>query len=385
MSQTSYFHLPESPERQDGFETSPVVRLTSYSNITAFHMQESRDKVISAGEAVSRFVHDGDQLVVGNYTVSMCTALVYEVVRQAKKNLTVYTQSGSLDIEILVAGGCVDRLVTTYVLRAGGKAGGSAVERALQAKSLQIEDYTNYQYNARMVAGMHGFTFMQVFEGAMVTDLFKKRSFMGEDKYRVLSCPYTGKKILTVPAANPDVCLVHVQRADRMGNAQYWGALGSVGAASLASKRIIVSAEEIVDSEMIRSSPHLTLIPSYRVDAVVHIPWGAHPTDVCGYYNADNVMWGLFWEAATKAESLRAWMDEWVYGCPDRQAYLDRYQGRFGPEILDRIRAQQYLSAPVNYGPAFTTLWDEQGRERSLGLTLEEIEKILAERGKFCG
>ncbi len=347
-------------------------------------MQESQSKLMSAREAVSRFVRDGDQLVVGNYTVSMCTALVYEVVRQAKKNLTVYTQSGSLDIEILVAGGCVDRLVTTYVLRAGGKTGGSAVERALQAKSLQIEDYTNYQYNARMVAGMHGFTFMQVFEGAMVTDLFKKRNFLGEDKYRVLSCPYTGKKILTVPAANPDVCLVHVQRADRLGNAQYWGALGSVGAASLASKRIIVSAEEIVDEEIVRSSPHLTLIPSYRVDAVVHIPWGAHPTDVCGYYNADNVMWGIFWGAATTAEGLRAWMDEWVYGCPDRQSYLDRYQGRFGPEILDRIRAQQYLSAPVNYGPAFTTLWDEQGRERSLGLTLEEIETLLAERGKFC-
>jgi len=176
-------------------------------------MLESQNKVMTAKQAVSLLVNDGDQLVVGNYTVSMCTALVYEVVRQGKKKLTVYTQSGSIDLEVLVGGGCVDRLVTTYVLRAGGKAGGSAVERALGEGSLQIEDYTNFQYNARMVAGMHGFTFQPVFEGALVTDLFQKRSFLGENKYRVLSCPYTGKRILTVPAANPDVCIVHVQRS----------------------------------------------------------------------------------------------------------------------------------------------------------------------------
>ncbi len=130
-------------------------------------MLESQDKVMTAQQAISLFVHDGDQLAVGNYTVSICLALVSEVVRQRKKGLTVYTQSGSIDLETLVGGGCVDRLVTTYVLRAGGKAGGSAVERALSEKSLQIEDYTNFQYNARMVAGMHGFTFQPVFEGAL--------------------------------------------------------------------------------------------------------------------------------------------------------------------------------------------------------------------------
>ncbi len=347
-------------------------------------MGEGNQKVMSANEAIGRFVHDGDHLVVGNYTVSMCTALVYEVVRQRKKNLTVYTQSGSLDIEILVGGGCVDRLVTAYVLRAGGKAGGSAVERAIQKGSLGIEDYTNFQYNARMLAGMHGFTFMQVFEGAMATDLFKKRGFMGEDKFRVLSCPYSGKQILTVPAANPDVCLVHVQRADRSGNAQYWGAFGSVGAAALASKKIIVSCEEIVEHDLIQASPHFTLIPSYRVNAVVECPWGAHPTDVCGYYNADDLMWGLFLAAAGTEAGLRSWMEEWIYGCPDRTTYMEHYRGLYGGEILDRIKAKEYLSPSVNYGSAFTSLWDEQGRERSTGVTLKEIENLLKERGMFC-
>ncbi len=273
--------------------------------------------------------------------------------------------------------------MTTYVLRAGGKKGGSAVERALTAATLQIEDYTNFDYNARMVAGMHGFSFMQVLEGVMATDLFHKRSFMGEDKFRVIKCPYTEKNILTVPAANPDVCIVHVQRADKDGNAQYWGAMGSVAAAALASKRIIVSCEEIVEHDIIQSSPHLTIIPAYRVDAVVEIPWGAHPTEVLGYYNIDPFMYGLFMMSDAAADGLKSWMDEWVYGCVNRAAYLDRYIGGFGSEILDGIKAKAFYSAPANHGSAFTTRWDREGRERFMGLTMEELEKTFQERGKL--
>jgi glutaconate CoA-transferase subunit A len=346
-------------------------------------MKEPTNKIMSAREAIEAFVHDGDQLIIGNYTVSTCAELVFEVIRQQKKNLLLYSQSGILDVEVLVAGGCVDRLVTTYVLRSGGKFGGSAVERALKAGSLEIEDYTNFNYNARMEAGKHGFTFMPVLEGVMATDLFKIRGFMGEDKYRVIECPYTGKKILTVPAANPDVCIVHVQRADRFGNSQYWGAIGSVPAAVLSSKRIIVSCEEIVEHEIIRSSPHLTIIPSFRVNAVVEVPWGAHPTEVLGYYNMDRLMYGLFMVAAATREGMREWMEEWVYECPDREAYLTRYFQRFGMDILNSLKAKPYYSAPANYGSAFTSVWNAKGEERDMGLTLEELEDIIQEKGLF--
>lgn len=348
-------------------------------------MAQQNNKVMTAGEAVREFINDGDHLVIGNYTVGTCSELVFEVTRQRKKGLTLYSQSGVFDVEVLVAGGCVDRLVSTYVYRAGGKEGGSAVERAMKAGTLQMEDYTNFQYNARFVAGMHGFTYMQVLEGAMVTDLFKKRSFMGEDKYRVVTCPYTGKQVLTVPAANPDVCIVHVQRADRFGNAQYWGALGSVAAAALASKRIIVSCEEIVDHDVIQSSPHLTIIPAYRVDAVVEIPWGAHPTEVLGYYNLDRAAYAFFFLADMTGDGMKAWMDEWVYGCRDRQAYIDHYMARHGAHMLDAIRAKAYYSAPANYGAAYTSCWDNEGRERTMGVTPEELEKIMEERGLLYG
>lgn len=348
-------------------------------------MSESHNKIMTASEAISKYVHDGDHLVIGNYTVGTCAELVFEVARQGKKDLTLYSQSGVFDVEILVGAGCVNRLVTTYVYRAGGKEGGSAVERALKARTLMMEDYTNYQYNARLLAGMHGFSFMQVLEGAMVTDLFKIRTFMGEDKYKVITCPYTDKQILTVPAANPDVCIVHVQRADKFGNAQYWGALGSVAAAALASKNIIVSCEEIVEHDIIKSSPHLTIIPAYRVDAVVEVPWGAHPTEVLGYYNMDRSAYAFFFLSDMTGDGLKAWMDEWVFGCRDRQAYLDHYMSKQGSHMLDKIRAKAFYSAPANYGAAFTTAWDNDGKCRTMGLTLEEIEKIMEERRLLYG
>ena len=348
-------------------------------------MAKPVEKVMYAPEAIDRFVRDGDHLVIGNYTVGTCMELVFEIVRQGKKGFTLYSQSGILDVDLLVAAGAVERLVTTYVLRSGGRKGGSAVERALKNGTLQIEDYTNYNYNARLVAGMHGFSFMQVFEGITVTDLFKKRSFMGEDKYRVIKCPYTGKDVVTVPAANPDVCIVHVQRADKYGNAQYWGAIGSVPAAALASKRIIITCEEIVDTEIIRSSPHHTIIPAFRADAVIEVPWGAHPTEVVGHYNQDKLMWGLFLKAAARQATLQEWMDEWIFGCRDRQAYLDRYVNKFGSGRLQKLKAKPFYSAPANYGAAFHSTWDPDGKDRITGLTMAEIENLLEERGLLHG
>jgi glutaconate CoA-transferase subunit A len=341
------------------------------------------NKIMTVKDAISSFVHNGDHLVIGNYTVGTCMDMVFEVIRQGRKGLTLYSQSGILDVECLIAAGCVDRLLTTYCMRAGGKAGGSALERALMAGTIEIEDYTNFQYNAMLLAGMHGFDFIQVLEATIETDLFRKRTFMGENKYRIIKSPYTGKDILTVPALNPDVCIVHVQRADKYGNAQYWGALGSVAAAALASKRIILSCEEIVEHDVIQSSPHLTIIPAFRVDALIEIPWNANPTEVLGYYNMDYPMYGMFAMADTTADGIKRWLDEWCFGCSDRAAYIERYISRFGIDALNAIKAKPFYSAPANYGSAYTSQWDENGRHRILGLTVEEFEEQLKVGGKL--
>ncbi len=341
------------------------------------------NKVMSAHEAIAEFVHDGDKLIIGNYTISMACGLIFEIVRQKLRDLTYCSQSGSVIDEILVAGGSVTKLITAYVINAGGSEGGSAVTRAWKKGQLQLEDYTNFNYCAMLTAGMHGFSFMPVFEGIMHTDLYNKRGLMGDDKYRSIVCPFTGKDTVLVPALNPDVCVLHVQRADRFGNAQYWGAMGSVQAAALASKRIIVSCEELVDHGVVQSSPHLTIIPAFRVNAVVEMPWGAHPTDVTGYYNSDWMALALFYMALQTEAGTRELIDEWVFGCRDHHAYLKHYIGRFGAKMLNSLKAKPLYSSPANYGASHTSVWDEKNRERMMGVTLHELVTILKDRGCF--
>jgi len=117
----------------------------------------------------------------------------------------------------------------------------------------------------------------------------------------------------------------------------------------------------------------------------VEIPWGAHPTEVLGYYNLDRTLYALFFLMDMREDSLKAWMDEWIYKCPDRQAYLDHYIASYGAGKLDAIRAKSYYSAPANYGAAFTSCWGPDNRERTMGVTQEEMEKILEERGLLYG
>lgn len=344
-------------------------------------MGNNGDKRMSAKDAVAKFVHDGDTLIIGNYTISIAFGLVYEVARQKKKGLTLCSQSGHLCDEILMAAGCLDRLVTAFVMNAGTIEGDYPVGRALKQGVLQIEDYTNFHYNARLVAGMHGFSFMQVLEGILHTDVFKRRGFMGEDKFKVITCPFTGKDTVLVPALTPDVCIIHVQRADRFGNAQYWGAMGSVQAAALASRRIIVSCEEIVEHDVIASSPHFTIIPAFRVDAVVEMPWGAHPGEVVGHYNTDKVAMAVMGAGLLTEDGSKAWLDEWVHQCPDHKAYMKHYISTYGMDVVNGIKARSYYSAPANYGSAFSTVWDEQNLERTMGVTQGELEQIMKEKG----
>lgn len=344
-------------------------------------MSKKMEKLMSAQEAIAEFVHDNDVLVIGNYTLGMACGLVNEIVRQKKRGLTHCSQSGHVIDEVLVAGGCVDRLITAFVISVSSSEGGSAVGRAWKQGKLQIEDYTNYNYNARLMAGMHGFRFMPVFEGIIHTDLFNKRGFMGEDKYKVIKCPFTGKDTVLVPALNPDVCVIHVQRADKYGNAQYWGAMGSVQAAALASKRIIVSCEEVVEHDVIKASPNFTIIPAFRVDAVVEMPWGAHPSDVLGYYNRDRVSLAIFMEALKTEAGTAAWLDEWIYSRRDHNDYMQHVIERFGLDSLQNLKARAFYSAPANYGSAYTSVWDEQGRERTIGITLEELEQFMKDKG----
>jgi len=175
------------------------------------------------------------------------------------------------------------------------------------------------------------------------------KSVLGSDvaeEKKEMECPFSGEKVALLPALNPDVGIAHVQRCDKYGNAQTWGTIGDRWALR-ASAKVIISAEEIVDSRVIRSDPNRTLMPAHRVDAVVHEPWGAHPSIVTGYYNADRNFYTMYAKLSETAEGMKNFLDEWVYGVKNRKEYI----GKLGGERLRKLKVKKHLySEPVDYG-----------------------------------
>ncbi len=344
----------------------------------------SDSKIMSTKEAVSRFVKDGDSVITGNYNEAMPMSLLFEIIRQKKKGLTYFSQSGSFDGEFMVYSGCVDKMVSAFIYKWGGKDRGGMIERFQREGRVQVEDYTNFTYNARLAAGAYGYSYMPVLPAIMDSDVFHIRGFMGDKKFGVTTCPFTGKDIPVVPAANPDVCVLHVQRADKFGNAQHWGALGSTVHACLASKTIIVSCEELVETDVIKSSPHHTIVPGFRVSAVIEEPFGCHPFEIVGYRGLDTAMFSLLNQAFKKNGGMDAFFDEWIYSLPDRNAYIKHYVEIFGQSMLNRYNARAYYSAPANYGIPFQSGWDHNGISHDLGVDMEGLEKLIEEKGELA-
>jgi glutaconate CoA-transferase subunit A len=375
---------PPSPIKGEGiFLTfSDFIKIHVFERGAAMN-EKNLSKVMTTKEAISRFVHDGDSVITGNYTEALPLSLIFEIIRQRKRGLTYYSQSGSMDSEFMVAGDCVDKMCSAFLYKFGGRKAGGMVERYQRAGKLQVEDYTNFTYNARLAAGAYGYSCMPVLPAIMDTDVFRVRGYMGDHKFGVITCPFTKKQIPVVPAANPDVCLLHVQRADSSGNAQCWGGLGSTVHACLASKTIIVTCEELVDYEIIKSSPHHTIVPGFRVSAVIEEPYGCHPIDIPGYRTRDASMHNLILNSYSTEQGLRSIFDEWIYNLPTRAAYIEHYIEVFGQEMLDRYRVKPYYSVPANYGVAFESAWDSNGHSLDLGVDVRGLEKLIEEMGEL--
>src|SRR3989441_12811544 len=183
------------------------------------------------------------------------------------------------------------------------------------------------------------------------TTLFRSRNYMGTDlpaanpRIRHVTCPYTGEALATVPALNPDVTVIHAQRADASGNTQIWGLVGVQKEAAFASARVIVVVEELVEEAVIRSDPNRTAVPAMIVDAVVVEPWGAHPSYAQGYYDRDNDFY-VAWEAISRDPGgIARYLDEFVHGVPDRASYLEKHPG-----LAARLNATARYCPGVNYG-----------------------------------
>jgi acyl CoA:acetate/3-ketoacid CoA transferase alpha subunit len=295
--------------------------------------QKSRkliDKLMTEQEAVSRFVYDGCYIGTELYGTVRCPmSLTREVIRQHKKDLRVCGQ-GVAELDLWLAAGLVKKLDITYI---GLEVYGTSYALRRAVESGQVEtcvEWSNGAISWRMKAAAMGVPFIPV------------RSMLGSDTFnysaaKVVNDPFTGLPVCLLPALILDVGLIHVHRADRFGNAQIDGITGFAFEMARASKRLIISAEEIVPTEEIRKYPDRTIIPYYLVDAVVHAPFGSHPGEMAYLYERDDVVYREWIEASKTPEGAQAYLDKYVYGVKDHQAYLDL----IGKARLDQLVEQR--------------------------------------------
>jgi len=296
-------------------------------------------KLVSLNEAIQSYVHDGDTIYAAGFTHLIPFAAGHEIIRQGRKDLTLARATPDLIYDLMVAAGCARKVIFSY---SGNPGVGSLkwLREGIQNGTLEWEEYSHFGMISRLQAGASGLPFMPMRQTGAV-DLERVNP-----QYRRVKDPYGGDDVIVVPALNPDVAIVHVQRADSEGNAHIWGILGEQREAAFAAKQVILTAEEIVDESVIRSDPNRTLIPAMIVDAVCHVPYCAHPSYTQGYYDRDNALY-LAWEEISKDEaSVSAYLDEWVFGVRDRAEYWQK----LGEETHSRLHVGQRLSAPVNYG-----------------------------------
>lgn len=296
-------------------------------------------KITTLANAIQQHVHDGDSIYCAGFTHLIPFAAGHEIIRQGLKDLVLARATPDLIYDQMVAAGCARKVVFSYMGNPG--VGSLRVVRArIEAGQLEWEEYSHFGMISRLQAGAAGLPFMPMKRTAAI-DLERENP-----SYRRVIDPYSGEEVVVVPALNPDVAVVHVQRADPSGNAQIWGITGEQREAAFAAARVILTAEEIVDPDIIRSDPNRTLIPGFIIDAVCHVPYAAHPSYTQGYYDRDNDFY-LEWDRISRTEDqVQAYLDEWVYGVSDRQEYWQK----LNPEIRKRLQVGEFLSQPVNYG-----------------------------------
>ncbi|MDD5167322.1 MAG: CoA transferase subunit A [Syntrophales bacterium] len=300
-------------------------------------MQDKKDKRMTIAEAVKSFVNDGCSVAFSGIASREPMAACYEIIRQGRKDLTFITDSQADAAELLIAGGCLRKMEFAYVwigVIGMGYNFRRAVEKGIP-NHLELEEYSNLGMSARFMAGATGLPFMPT------------KSLLGSDiitnnpRIKVMDDPYGSGPVALVPAAEPDVAFIHVHRADRTGNAQIWGMLMNDDILARAAKNTVLLCEEIIPTSEIRKLPNMTAIPSYCVSAVVEVPFACHPLSIAGCYWMDIPFRRAMVAAAKTREGMEAWMDEWISGVPDHEAYREKV-GRERLAKLQKLEHDNY-------------------------------------------
>jgi glutaconate CoA-transferase subunit A len=296
-------------------------------------------KLIALSDAIAKYVGDGDTVYAAGFTHLIPFAAGHEIIRLKKRDLVLARATPDLIYDQMVAAGCARKVIFSYM---GNPGVGSLriVRSAIEQGQLEWEEYSHFGMITRLQAGASGLPFLPMNQTG-ATGLEK-----ANPRIKRIPDPYGGKDVIVVPALNPDVAIVHVQRADANGNSHLWGIIGEQKEAAFAARKVIVTAEEIVDQSVIRSDPNRTLIPEVVVDAVCHVPYACHPSYAQGYYDRDNEFY-LQWDKISESPaSAKSYLDEWVHGVKDRAEYWEK----LGAETHKRLEIKPRYSEKINYG-----------------------------------
>lgn len=296
-------------------------------------------KVMSVKEAVSRFVQDGDYLASGGFgTNRIATAVLHEILRQKKRNLGFAGHTATHDFEILAAGNLdgekvLARVDASYIVGLEARGLSPQARRVIQSGEVEICEWTNFALACRFRAAVMGVPYIPT-RAMLGTDTFNRSAA------KEVLCPFTGKRLVALPALYPDVSAIHVHEADCYGNCRIKGI--SIADVDLArcSKKLIITTERIVSNEEIRNAPYWTAIPSFCVDAVCEVPYGSYPGNMAGEYFSDEEHLSEWLRVEKDVNEFRAFLKKHIYDVPDFDGYLHLCGGM---EKMKKLRAIELL------------------------------------------
>ncbi len=301
-------------------------------------------KLVTMAEAIERYVPDGSSVALGLALEQLIPfAAGHEIMRQQRKHLTLIGPISDMLFDQLIGAGCVDKIAAAWVgnVSAGlGHCYRRASEKGI-THAVVTEDYTNFTIGLALLAASLGSPYIPT-RSLLGGDIPRKNPLLREAR-----SPLDDTPVLLVPALRPDVTILHVQRSDEDGNAHIWGSLGICEEAMLAARDVILVAEEIVARDVIISDPNRVIGPSFKVRAVVHEPWGAHPSIVQGYYNRDHQAYHEYHQRTRTVEGFRDWLDEWIMQVPSWRVYREK----IGVKRLEGVNVKEHrYAATVDYG-----------------------------------
>jgi glutaconate CoA-transferase subunit A len=307
--------------------------------------------------AIKKYVSNGSHICIGGMTISRNPmAAVYEIIRLGIKTLHIYVHSNGQGLDELIGCNCISKLDVAYGGTGRAAPTGIRFRKAIQNGEIEYEDYTNFQISLRFLAGAMGVPFLPTRSG-LGTDIIEKWGFSEDlrkmdpkipnEKLIVMDNPFKQwgcPKVVLLPAINPDIALIHVQKADKYGTCRITGALFADLEQTKASKKVIVTCEELVDTDELRENPNLNQIPGIHVSAVVHLPHGAYPTACHGYYDYDPVYLREYAEFAKNDQLYHAYVEKNIYGVRSHEEFLRLV----GTDRLQAIKADRKKGYAIN-------------------------------------